>query len=94
MTGSVLPFTAGVAGGLQHGQHRGSGAADVGLDLGERDPQAFGDLLIGQFLEVIEHQRHPLMLGQPPQRGVDRRALLLLAQILEQPVGQRQLQLR
>src|SRR5208282_1401225 len=94
MTGSVLPFTAGVTGGPQHGQHCGAGAADVGLDLGERDPQPFGDLLIRQILEVIEHQRHSLMLGQAPQSGVDRRPLLLLAQILEQPVGQRQLHLR
>ena len=86
-------YVAGDAARLQHMQQRGAGAADIGLHLGQGDPQSQRDLLVGKLIEVIEHERHSLMLRQTPQRIVDHDALLFRAQVREQRVRQRQFRL-
>ena len=48
--------------------------------------QLYGDILIRHLLEVIQHQRQPLMLRQFAQRLVDQSAALFRAQIRQQRV--------
>src|ERR1700678_2577323 len=86
---SVLEIAGGDAPGLQEGQQRRAGAPYVGLDLGKRGTKLRGDFLVGEILEVIQHQRQPLMLGKLAQRGVNQFAALFRAQIREQRVGLR-----
>ena len=44
---------------------------DVRLHLPEPNVERAGDLLVTHLLEVKQHQRHALMVGQPLQRGLE-----------------------
>src|SRR6266700_1069891 len=55
-------FVLQAAGGEQ-GQQCGACTPNVGLDLDERNTKLVGNVLVGEFFEVIENQRHALMLG-------------------------------
>src|SRR5258708_8640631 len=83
---SLLRAIGGDAARLQDGQQRRPGAAYVGFDLGKRGTELDGDLLVGEVLEVIQHQCQPLMLGEFAQRAVDQLASLLRTEICEQHV--------
>src|SRR5580693_5402653 len=69
----------------------GAGAPYVGFDLGERDAELRGDLLVREVLEVIQHERQALMLGQAAQGLFDRRMLLLRAELAGGGIGHRRL---
>ena len=56
-------------------------AMDVGLDLAERRAERVGDLLVVQLLEVKQHQRHALVIGQRPQRPFELLAQLRLLEL-------------
>src|SRR4029453_4635790 len=43
---------------------RSACAKDICLDLGERDVELLGDLLVRQLLEMVEHERQALPLLQ------------------------------
>ena len=54
-------------GGAAAGENFGEGfaaAEDVGLHLAERGAKFLGDRVVGQVLEVEEHERHALVVGQ------------------------------
>jgi hypothetical protein len=50
---------------------RFAAAVDVGLYLCQRDTQRAGDLLVAGFLEVKEHERDPLVLGELLERPLE-----------------------
>ena len=49
----------------------GPSTENVGFDFGERNAHPAGDLIVGLFFKMVEHQRHPLMVGQLLQRPLD-----------------------
>src|SRR5882724_1936821 len=83
---SVFQTAGDDAARLQDGQQRRTGTAYVGLDLGKRGTVLGGDLLVGEILEVIQHQCQPLMLGEFTERAVDQYAALLRTEVCKQRV--------
>src|SRR5258708_34937626 len=83
---SVFQAAGSDAARLQDGQQRRTGTAYIGFDLGKGGTELDGGLLIGEILEVIQHQGQPLMLGEFTQRAVDQYAALLRTEVCEQHV--------
>ena len=52
-------------------------AQDVRLHLAQGDPELLGDILVGHVLEMVEHQRDSLVVGQLLQRPLDRKSTRL-----------------
>ena len=54
---------------------------DVGLHLAQRDAERGGDVLIARVLEMEQHERHALVIGQPPERRSSSLALVSRLQL-------------
>jgi hypothetical protein len=60
----------------QYFRQRRARTLDIRLHLWKRDLQLFRDLLVGHLLEVIQHERNPLVLRELAQSLLNQRMTL------------------